>query len=825
MREPVAAGDRSSRGVSLDRIDWNEVLDRIAQAATSELGAEHVRGLLPATDPAEAERRLDLADQMVGLLLKLDWSPPVIPDCRPAVRRLEIEGSVLDIGELAELATLLGGSRSARSHLRRFPEELPALTELGGRLIKEPSLQSEITSAIDEGGSIRDSASPDLRKIRRGIRSARSRLVTKLESFARGLPDRIRLNDASITIRAGRYCIPIRREGRSEVGGIVHDESATHQTVFVEPPLAIEPMNRLAELEREEGREIARILAALTETARPHAGELQTTLDALAEADSLFARARWTLNHGGTRPEFLADGAPESSDLVLRLVAAHHPLLVGSAEPSVPFDLDLYAGETVLLISGPNAGGKTVLLKTIGLTCLLAQAGVLPPVGPGTRLPVFERLFAVIGDEQSISASLSTFSAQVSGVRLTLEGSDANSLVLLDEIGSSTDPSEGAALAAAVLSRLAGQAGLTVATTHLGALKALATEDDRIVNASLQFDTRLLRPTFRLVRDRPGRSYAIEIATRLGLPDDVIQEAQSRIGAGDRGIEALLAELEKREAELSSLTAAAQVEERRIREREARLSASEARAVEAERRLEREGRARAEEYLREARRSVAEEIRRLRAEFRRAASDAHPAIAEKEAARVRARVESLFKEAKRPAGASEGSAPAGPANQPAGVIRPGDHVRSKSLGVEGVVAEVRGERVILDADGVRLDVPLTDTERTTRSGGPRRQVRAQTANQPSSTASDLPDMLARPEVDLRGLRVDEIEQALLPAVDAAHVVDLPSLRIIHGKGTFALREEVGRLLAGDRRIDRLRPGGFEEGGSGVTVVEFQRGGD
>ncbi|MEJ2547481.1 MAG: Smr/MutS family protein [Gemmatimonadota bacterium] len=812
---------------SLTRLDWLEVLERVARNATSELGAGHVRALRPATGLAEAERRLELADQMVGLLLKLDWSPPVIPDVRAAVRRLEIDGAVLDAAELAGLGALLGASRSARSQLRRFPEELPALTDLGGRLVNEPAVQARIASALDESGAVRDSASPDLRKIRRGLRSGRSRLVSRLENYARSLPDRIRLTDASVTIRAGRYCIPIRREGRSEVGGIIHDESATHQTVFVEPPIAIEPMNRLAELEREEGREIARILAALTNALRPQAAALASSLDALAEADSLYARARWALSHGGTRPHFLGEAESEPSELALRLVAAHHPLLVEGPEPSVPFDLDLFEGERVLLISGPNAGGKTVLLKTIGLTCLLAQAGVLPPVGPGTRLPSFGRLFAVIGDEQSISASLSTFSAQVSGVRRTLESADVDTLVLLDEIGSSTDPTEGAALASAVLSRLAGQAGLTVATTHLGALKALATEDDRIVNASLQFDTRLLRPTFRLVRDRPGRSYAIEIATRLGLPDDVIREAQSRIGAEDRGIEALLAELEKREAELTSLTSEAHVEARKLKEREARLSEAEVRARETERRREREGRAKAEEYLREARREVAEEIRRLRAEFRRSAGNAQPGIAEEGASRARSRVEDLFREAKSRGGKSTGSGPTGLDPVSAGHLRTGDRARSRSLGVEAVVAELRGERVILDADGVRLDLPLADIEpasRTGAAGGPDSERRSESRRR-SAANPGLPEVYVRPEVDLRGLRVDEVEQALLPAVDAAHVVDLPSLRIIHGKGTFALRQEVERLLTGDRRIEQLRPGGFEEGGLGVTVVEFRRGGD
>ncbi|MEJ2482553.1 MAG: Smr/MutS family protein [Gemmatimonadota bacterium] len=824
MRDPAIRRGSLSPGDSLTRLDWLEVLDRIAQRATSELGAGHVRALRPAVQLSDAERRLDLADQMAGLLLKLDWSPPSIPDARAAVRRLGIEGAVLDASELVALATLLASSRSARSHLRRFPDELPALAELGERLMNGSEVQTRITSALDERGAVRDSASPDLRKIRRGLRSGRSRLVSNLESFARNLPERIRLSDASVTIRAGRYCIPIRREGRSEVGGIVHDESATHQTVFVEPPIAIEPMNRLAELEREEGREISRILAALTDAVRPHAAELTASIEALTEADSLYARARWALSHGGTRPRFLPDAASGSSGLALRLSGAHHPLLVEGPEPSVPFDLDLFAGETVLLISGPNAGGKTVLLKTIGLTCLLAQAGVLPPVGPDTRLPSFGRLFAVIGDEQSISASLSTFSAQISGVRRTLESAEADALVLLDEIGSSTDPAEGAAIAAAVLTRLAGQAGLTVATTHLGALKALAAEDDRIVNASLQFDMRLLRPTFRLARDRPGRSYAIEIATRLGLPDDVIREAQSRIGAGDRGIEALLAELEEREAELSSLTSEARIAARRLKEREARLSEAEERAEQTEKRREREGRAKAEAYLRDARREVAEEIRRLRAEFRRSASRASPGTPEKEVARVRSRVETLFRESKSASHDAEGRS-VGAADAAAEAVRPGSRVRSRSLGIEGIVAELRGERVILDADGVRLDLALTDAEPadSSGSGATSSQERRTGSRRRTPSVPDMPEVRVRPEIDLRGLRVEEIEPVLLPAVDAAHVVDLPSLRIIHGKGTFALREEVVRLLSGDRRIDHLRPGGFEEGGSGVTVVEFRRG--
>jgi len=824
-----AVGDglrgRAGGPQALLRLEWPEVLNRISALASSAAGAEHVRSLVPERTRGAAEAALRIADEMVGLLLKFDWVPPPIPDVHGPLRRLALEGSVLDASELEGVARLLTSSRQGRGDLRRFPDELPGMAEIGGRMLKAESLEQRLLAAFDSSGGLADSASPDLRRIRRGLRSSRSSIVRRLETFARSLSDRIQVPDGSVTIRSGRYCIPIRREGMSEVGGIVHDESATHRTLFVEPPQAIQPMNRLAELEREELREIARILRQLTAAARPRAEDLVQSLEALSEADSLYARARWALDHGGTRPIFLDPDSDEAAEIDLRLVRVHHPLLVSGEEPSVPFDLELGRGESVLLVSGPNAGGKTVLLKTVGLTSLLAQAGIIPPAGPGTRLPVYRDLFTVIGDEQSISASLSTFSAQMESVRQTLEEADLHSLVLLDEIGSSTDPAEGAALASAVLQRLAGQARLTVATTHLGALKALATEDPQIVNASLQFDTRALRPTFRLVRDLPGRSYALEIAARLGLPEDVLEDAKSRVGEEDRRVEGLLASLEQREAELAELTAEARIDTRRAQEREERLEGAEERAARREKQLEREGKARAERYLKQARGEVAAEIERLRVEFRRAAApDARPdssEAAEAAAADVRSRVERLFRESRMPpdaTGESERQAADGT------VAETGLRVRSRSLGLEGVVVELRGDRAVLEAGGVRVEVPVADVEPVPR-GQAERRVRGRHEREDRAAELRLPEIVARPEVDLRGLRVDEIEASLVQAVDSAFVAELPTLRIIHGKGTYALRKEVARLLEADRRVSSLRPGGFEEGGSGVTVVEFMGGGD
>jgi DNA mismatch repair protein MutS2 len=499
------------------------------------------------------------------------------------------------------------------------------------------------------------------------------------------------------------------------------------------------------------------------------------------------------------------------------VVEGYHPLLLAADEEAVPFGLTMAPDERVLLVSGPNAGGKTVLLKTIGLLSALAQSGVVPPVGPDTRLPLFRSFFAVIGDEQSIEASLSTFSAQVESLRLILEESDAASLVLLDEVGSHTDPAEGTALASAVLLRLADQAGLTVATSHLGGLKALAGEDERVVNASLQFDGERLRPTYRLRRDRPGRSYAFEIARRLGLPDDVVEEARERMEAGERRMEDVLAELEEKERELARLTGRA---EERSEDLEARARELEARAEELDRReseIERAARERAEEYLLEARQEVEDAIRRVEEEYERAAREAEEGVEpdlEEAASEARSRVE----EAVRASREAMPDAPEAGGGEPP-ELEPGDAVRVRSLDRRGTVKELRGDRVTVEAGGIRLTVPATDLEAVEAEdddGGSGRPTPAG-----PGAVERRPRVEPKSEVHLRGLRVDEVESELLPYLDAAVVADLPRFRIVHGKGTGALRERVRQILSSDPRVAGYRRGGPGEGGRGMAVVEFE----
>ncbi len=783
----------------LQVLEFAVVLEAIASHATSAAGASHLQGLRPSGDPIVARERLALTDEMISLVLRHDWLPPRIPDALSVLRRLAIEGSVLEETDLLELAALLSASRRTRSDLRRDPEGLPGLTKLAETLVNEPRLEERLMGSFASSGELADGASRELRRIRGELRGSRTRLVRRLEGFKGTLPARIQVPDGSVTIRSGRYCIPIRREGASHVGGIVHDESATHQTIFVEPPLAIEDMNRIAGLEREQAREVGRILAELSERVRPLGNDLRNSFEILAEADSLQARARYALEHGGSRPELLESG--DEAELILN--DAVHPLLLATGEPAVPFSLRLASDERVLLISGPNAGGKTVTLKAIGLLAAMSQSGVIPPVGPRTRLPIFDGFYAVIGDEQSISASLSTFSAQVAALGEILDRAGSASLVLLDEIGGNTDPAEGAALAAAILLRLSTTARLTVATTHLGALKELAAETSSVVNASLQFDVEELRPSFALVRDRPGRSYALEIASRLGLPEELVEAARGRLGSEERQTEEVLKQLETSEAELHRLTAGARSDSRSLSRRETELDARAADLIAREQALEREARGRADQYLLAARQHVEEVIDTLR----------HGEGAGPEAVReARRTVEDLIRRnrSESPENVEPGKGGGAPVVDP----KPGDVLVSRSLGIMGRVAEVSADSVTLEAGGVKLVLARGDlTVPTDETKAGRDSV--------ARPGASIPELEARSEVDLRGLRVDEVGHPLLAAIDAAVVADLRHLLVIHGKGTGALRQEVARLVREDSRVASVRAGGFEEGGFGVTVLELK----
>jgi DNA mismatch repair protein MutS2 len=562
-------------------------------------------------------------------------------------------------------------------------------------------------------------------------------------------------------------------------------------------------MNRLRGLEIAEAREVQRILRELTNRMRPHHAELVATLDALIVLDSLFARARYALAVNGARPVMLPAGSRE-----YHVVHGYHPLLRAGDGDVVPFDLTLHDDERTLLVSGPNTGGKTVLLKAIGLISALAQSGVIPPVGQGTRLPLFTDVFADIGDEQSIEASLSTFSAHLVNLREILEHATAESLVLIDEMGSGTDPAEGGALAQAILVELNRRGTLTCATTHLGQLKLLAGEEPGVVNASLQFDAAELMPTYRLQKGVPGRSYGLAIARRLGFPTALLSRAEEFLPQTERDASNLLLELEEKEralAESLSETRAARADAVELR---ARLEQRDQELRRRERDAERRARQQARDLLLGAREEVESAIRELR---ETAASASSPEALDDAIRAARRHVEERAQvQAERMPDEAE---QAQQRTSQRRSIEVGARVRIAATGAEGVVVELRDRRAVVEAGGVRLQVATSGLERL--AGQP-----SQPARPAARSSWTGPDVDASSEVDLRGMRADEAVPVLTRALDAAILAGLPSLRIIHGKGTGALREVVTDVLRGERRVSSFRPGGLGEGGTGVTVAEL-----
>jgi DNA mismatch repair protein MutS2 len=789
------------------------VLELVASRASSSLGSERVRSLTPSTDRSwlrdehgrvEAVRALAFGDS--------GWRPEPIPDISSPLARLRLAGASWTGPQLLDGALLLRSSRLTRELLEREVEAESPIRRLRGyaeRLVVARQAESTIERAIDADGSVRDDASPALRRLRRELRGAEGDLVRLLERLMARLEPHQRVADMSVTVRNGRYVIPIRREARGAVGGIVHDQSATRGTLFVEPPAAVEAGNRIRELEADERQEVERILAELTEELRPLRDTMLDSLDVLTTLDSLYARASFA-HAFRCAPSRLAE---EGAGFDIR--GGRHPLLLARGGDVVPFDLSMEAGEHTLLLSGPNTGGKTVLLKAIGLVSALVQCAIPAPVEPESRVPIYDSFFADIGDEQSIEASLSTFSAHVRNLADILDGATSSSLVLIDELGSGTDPAEGAALASAILEELTRRGTFTVATTHLGALKLLATEIPGLVNASLQFDEEALAPTYRLIKGIPGRSNGLAIARRLHLPADVLARAGERFTSGERDVAELLSQLQRREVELRER----EEETKNIAARtEARLRDVEARERElraAERSAESRARQEARQYLMDARAEVERAIRELREsaaidESAREARRRVEELAADQAAEID-RIESESERARREAGAGASARRARPEHDG---IEVDDTVELSTLGGRsGRVVELRGDDAVVAVGVMKLTVPVKSLRRT------RAAARAPVEAVPMR--GELPDEAPRSEVDLRGLRVDEMETELLHAIDGAVRGDLRTVRIIHGKGTGALRERVAELLRGDPRVREFRLGAWNEGGAGVTVAELR----
>jgi DNA mismatch repair protein MutS2 len=795
---------------ALETLEFASVLQLVAAYAVGPLAVARVLGRRPTIDIEWIRTELARVAEVAALFRRGDalLAEP-IPDVTRSLSRLRIEGSVLEGPELAALQRVLGAARNVSLDLRRVAELAP----LSGQLLQplpDKAIERRLEQSLDPDGNLLDSASPGLAAARREVQSARQRLLRRLDSLLRSLGTNAAPADASVTVRGNRYVIPVRRDSRSRPAGIIHDESGSAGTLFIEPSETIELGNALREAEVEEERETLRVLRELTNLLRPELPAIRGAVEMCVAVDDLVARARYAVAVSGEMP------AVEVAPAVLRIVNGRHPLLLSGSQPVIPFDLELGPEERTLLISGPNTGGKTVLLKAVGLAAALAGSGVIPPVGPESRIPIFRQMYADIGDRQSIAASLSTFSAHVRMLRGVLSDADDGTLVLLDEIGSGTDPVEGAALAAATLVSLSRRGTITLATTHLGALKELASREPRVVNASLQFDAKTLTPTYRFLKGVPGRSYGLSIARRLGVAREILDDAEARVPDAERRLDALLAAVEERERQLRGEQAAfvdRQVELDSLAARlEAQHAAQTAREAELKRRekeAEREGRRQARAYLLEARQRVEEALG--------AARGAADEAAAREARRL---VEEGIREegewlAESGAGALRADGQRGGGAESFEI---GSRVRLESGGT-GDVVEIRSDgKVVVAAGSVRM---VTDPSGLTLvSREDKRKARLENAaplpTRPEGTRPAAPQI----EVDLRGMTGDEAETATVAAVDAAVLAEQPFLRIIHGMGTGVVRERVQRVVGQDRRISRYSFAPRNQGGTGVTIVEF-----
>ncbi|MDQ8155084.1 MAG: endonuclease MutS2 [Gemmatimonadota bacterium] len=808
------------RSHALTVLEFPRVLEVVAGYAHSSLGAARVLALTPSLDLDAVRAEHARVEAMRTLVSSEEgWQGETIPDLTAALARLRVPGTTLDGLSLREAGLLLGSARRTRDAIYAdnvSPMTRALLVQFADVMARDAELERRLEKALDDDGSVRDDASPSLRRIRREMAGAEGELVRLLERLMAKLEPHHQVGDASVTVRNGRYVIPVRREGAKGTGGIVHDTSASGATVFIEPPAAVEAGNRIRELAIEEQREIERVLRELTDTLRPHHAALELSLEALVALDALAARARYALA-ARCLPSVLC--APAEGFAIHN---GRHPLLLARGADVVPFDLTMLSGERTLLVSGPNTGGKTVLLKALALLSLMAQSGIPAPVGPESRLAAFDGVFADIGDEQSIEASLSTFSAHLKNHTEIVCDATPASLVLVDELGSGTDPLEGAALGGAILEALTPRGTLTIATTHLGALKELAQEVPGVVNASLQFDAVALAPTYRLIKGIPGRSYGLSIARRLEMPAAVIARAEERVPTVERDVHRLLEALEIRERESATLMAQLQADAADVHERGRRLAEREAEIKKKERELERASRHDARRYLLDARGDLEKMIASLKqagAEGLEAAAAAARRGLEQRAGQERAALDELESRERTEAQAeAERRAQDARARSPREEQRPlgvGDAVAVATLGGKaGKLLELRGQEALVMVGALKLTVPTRTLTRISQRALRDRETAV-------AYIGDIPEVEAKHEVDVRGMRIGEVEDAVLQAIDSALRADLAELRIIHGKGTGALREKVGQMVKDDPRVKSSRLGAWNEGGAGVTLVSFQ----
>jgi DNA mismatch repair protein MutS2 len=779
---------------SLVLLEFPLVRTRLAEKTSFPPSRRLAEALEPSSDPVLVTRGLDETDQARSLLSERHGvGIGASHDIGPAVERA-VRGGRLDPQQFLELADTLDAT--ARLSTTLADDRRPLLRELGRELHPLPALRSTLARSFDPVGELLDTASPRLGGLRAAVRVAYDRLRRRLDALV-GSELGGALQEPIITLRNGRYVVPVKAEARSRVKGIVHDASGSGQTLFVEPMIAVELGNAWREAQAAEQEEIGRILDELSAFVAANGAQLRETLSALARFDLWAAKAQLAAEMDGVR-------AATAERPEVELLSARHPGLTGRV---IPIDVRLGDGYTALVVTGPNTGGKTVTLRTLGLLALMHQAGLHIPAEAGSRLPVFRDVFADIGDEQSIAQSLSTFSGHLRRIIRIVEAAGPDTLVLLDELGAGTDPTEGSALAQALLDHFIRAGALVAATTHYAELKAYAHTTEAARNAAVEFDLETLSPTYRLTIGLPGGSQAFAIAERLGLPPAIVGDARSRLSESQRAFEETLARIKAAEGETSDALE--------------RARAAEARAAEAFRV--------ADEERRRARRERDEVIRTARAEAERLVEGLRDDVKVTRRALERETMTAQVIDAavdraedalaRLPEAEPVPVATATPSAEPR-TWQVGERARSRSGGWEGRIAALErgGRRATLEAGGMRVSVEVDDLELTV--GGDTKPERPAPAGG-SASAAAMQLSRARTvasSLDLRGARVEEALDALGRYLDDAALAGLDKVTVIHGMGTGALRDAVRSTAGGHPLVKSVRPGERGEGGDGATIV-------
>jgi DNA mismatch repair protein MutS2 len=771
-------------------LEFPQVRERLAAATSFPPSHRLAEALEPSADPAVVARGLDETDQARGLLSERSGvGVGAAHDIGPSIDRAA-RGGRLDPGQFLELADTLDAASRLQTSLA--DDRRPLLHALARDIHPLPAVRSTLARSFDPVGEILDTASPRLGGLRAAVRVAYDRLRRRLDALV-GSELGGALQEPIITLRNGRYVVPVKAEARSRVKGIVHDSSGSGQTLFVEPLVAVELGNAWREAQVAEREEIERILDELSALVAANAEALTATLDALARFDFWAAKAQLAAELDGIRAE--TTDRPE-----IILLGARHPGLTGRI---VPIDVRMGDGYTALVVTGPNTGGKTVTLRTIGLLALMHQAGLHIPADAGSRLPILRDVFADIGDEQSIAQSLSTFSGHLRSITRIVESAGPGTLVLLDELGAGTDPTEGSALAQALLDHFIRTGALVAATTHYAELKAYAHTTAGARNASVEFDLETLSPTYRLTIGLPGGSQAFAIAERLGLDAAIVADARSRLSENERAFEETLARIRATEGETSDALDRARAAELRAADALREATEERRRAREERDELVRSARNEAERLVADLREDVTETRRTLERETITAPS------LDAAVARAEGRLERLPEREAEPV----------VVEPPVHTWRLGDRARSRTGGWEGRIAALErgGERATLEAGGMRVSVDTSDLEvaAPVLTGRGREGVAGDDGT--SSLRLDRARSVAS-SLDVRGARVEEALEALDRYLDDASLAGLDKVLIIHGSGTGALRDAVRAEAGSHPLVKGVRPGERGEGGDGASII-------